>query len=632
MCGFAGYLSFNSPPLSDDILLAMGKEISHRGPDDFGIEKFCEKHFQLGFSFRRLSVIELSEFGHQPMFSNNKEIGIVFNGEIYNYLKIKSELENFGYKFYSKSDTEVIIQAYCHWGISCIDKFIGMFSIALYDKEKQKLFLIRDRAGVKPLFWYWKNNNLIFASELKSFHKHPFFEKSINKSALTDFFMYGYINTPHCIYENTYKLKSGHFLEVDLITHSITENKYWDIIDFANQPILEISYKDAIAETEKLLVSACNYRMIADVPVGVFLSGGYDSSAVTALLQRNNPQKIKTFTIGFQEDSFNEAHHAKKVAEHLGTNHHEYYCTYKEALEIIPTLPFIYDEPFGDSSAIPTILVSKMARKEVTVALSADGGDEQFAGYPHHVKAVNYFNKNKQIPAFARSFVANISDILPGEKNIVKYDRIDKLSQIMKSKDPIWNYAITSHAFTLKQTSELVLGNKQPLLNFYNNNNLFAPHVDILTRVLVTDYKTYMSDDILTKVDRASMSVSLEGREPLLDHRIAELVMQFPSDYKLKNGVSKRILKDIVHKYVPREIMERPKMGFGIPVERWLRNELKPLLLETLATDKISKQGVLNAEKVKQAVEAYLNKDKNVDFQRIWFLLMFQMWYDKWMN
>jgi asparagine synthase (glutamine-hydrolysing) len=631
MCGFAGYLSISKKRYNYQVLEAMGQAIFHRGPDDFGIEIFSEDNFELGFSFRRLSIIELSDLGHQPMFSNDKNCCIVFNGEIYNYKEIRNELQKEGYSFKSNSDTEVIINAYLKWGIDALSKFIGMFAIAIYDKTKNKLFLIRDRAGVKPLFWYYDNETLLFGSELKSFHQHPAFKKEINKSALAEYFMYGYINAPASIFINTFKLEAGHYMEFDIAKNTYKINTYWSIEKIAQKNILKINYADAIKETEQLLISACNYRMIADVPVGVFLSGGYDSSAVTALLQKNSSQKIKTFTIGFEDEKYNEANYAKKVADYLKTDHHQYICTQKEAQEIIPNLSYIFDEPFGDSSAIPTYLVSKIARRYVTVALSADGGDEQFAGYPRYIKAIKYYHQLRKIPSFAKKVLASVSAFLPQEDNVLKYDKNNKLHDILKSKSYIWNYAITSHALTFQQAKSLIKGQIELLENSYNQLQ-FNNNSDFLTQVLVTDYKTYLTNDILTKVDRATMAVSLEGREPLLDHRIAEWVYQLPSEYKFHNGIQKRILKDIVHQYIPKEIMERTKMGFGIPISKWLQTDLRDLLLEVLDIEKIKKQNILNTEKVEQAVKAFLNNEKNIDNQRIWFLFMFQMWYDKWMD
>jgi asparagine synthase (glutamine-hydrolysing) len=632
MCGFAGYISFTDKRYNNDLLIAMGNVISHRGPDDFGIEKFSFDNYELGMSFRRLSIIELSELGHQPMFSNDKNICVVFNGEIYNYREIRVELEKHGYTFKTNSDTEVIIAAYLKWGIEAVNRFIGMFAIALFDKSKHKFFLIRDRAGVKPLYWFMNKDVLIFGSELKSFHEHPAFPKKINTSALAEYFMYGYINTPHTIFENTFKVNPGTYLELNILEHkALFDIKYWCIDNIANDNVAKISYNEAILETEKILTSACNYRMVADVPVGMFLSGGYDSSAVAALLQANSTNKLKTFTIGFEDDKFNEASYAKKVADYLGTDHHQYICTQKEAQEIIPNLAFIYDEPFGDSSAIPTYLVSKVARNYVTVALSADGGDEQFAGYPRYIKALNYYNKFSKLSGFSKKALASIASLLPEQSNVLKFDNKNKLIEVLKSENYIWNYALTSHALTFQQAKSLINHNITLLDNNYNQNN-FSASTHFLTQVLATDYKTYLTDDILTKVDRATMAVSLEGREPLLDHRIAELVFKLPNDYKFYNGIQKRILKDIVHKYIPKEIMERPKMGFGVPITDWLKTDLKDLLLDVLNTDKIKLQGVLNAAKVEQAVNSFLRNEKNIDNQRIWFLLMYQMWYDRWMK
>ena len=367
-----------------------------------------------GLGHRRLSIIDLSNAASQPMQFEN--LYIVFNGEIYNYNEIRDELIAKGHQFSTHSDTEVILHAFKEWGNKCVDRFIGMFAFVIYDKLQQKVFCVRDRAGVKPFFWYHKKGLFLFASELKAFHQHPGFEKEMNTDAVAAFMQYGYVPTPHCIFNDTYKLQPGHTLTLDLQTEKIAIEKYWDVLDFYNKPKLTISLPDAITETERILEKAFQYRMVADVPVGVFLSGGYDSTCVTALLQKNSTSKINTFTIGVHDKGLNEAPFAKATADHLGTNHTEYYCTSHEALEIVPDLPFYYDEPFADSSAIPTTLVSKLARQKVTVALSADAGDEIFAGYNKYDYIARVKNKIDKVPSPLRKGVAAMMQHIPAHK------------------------------------------------------------------------------------------------------------------------------------------------------------------------------------------------------------------------
>lgn len=631
MCGFAGFIDFTGKT-SQDVLPLMFNEITHRGPDDSGMEYFKHNQTAIGFGFRRLSIIELSELGHQPMKSENGRLTIIFNGEIYNYKEIRKDLENAGYSLTSHSDTEVILKAYEKWGIECIHKFIGMFAIALYDRAKEKIFLIRDRAGVKPLFYYIKDGLILFGSELKSFHHHSSFKKEIDFDALSLYLQYGYIPAPYSIFKNTKKVTQGHYVEIDLASQKSEVKKYWDVVDLYNRPRLDISFNEATNELEKLLTSAFQYRMVADVPVGVFLSGGYDSSAVTAILQANSQKQIKTFTIGFGEPKFNEAEYAKDVAKHLRTDHTEYYCTYKEAIDIVPQLSYIYDEPFGDSSAIPTTLVSRIARKEVTVALSADGGDEIFAGYPRHNKFLKYYPFIKMWPPALLKFFGtiakpvNLSFLNPGVP-----DRFDKLKHLMLEADDLKGFKTVIQSITFNETKRLI---RQPIEKYntpFDEGHLFDEHNDTLSKILATEYKTYMVDDILQKVDRATMSVSLEGREPFLDQRIVDFASELPSDFKLRDGKGKYILRKIVHKYIPEKLMDRPKMGFGVPVENWCKNELKDILRQYLDPVLMEKQGIFNANAVSRMVNAYLS-GKKVDFQRIWFLLMFQMWYERWME
>lgn len=630
MCGIAGFCDF-SKKSSNDILKNMTDVLHHRGPDDSGYFWDESEYSQVALGHRRLSILDLSAHGHQPM--SFEYLDIVFNGEVYNFKEIKKELLELGYDFYSDSDTEVILKSYHQWGIKAVDRFNGMFAITIYDKKANKLIFIRDRAGVKPFYYYKKDSLILFSSELKSFHKHPDFQKEINKSSLSLYLQFGYIPEPHSIFKNCYKLKAGHYIEIDLKSQKFQEIKYWDVVDFYNKPKLDISQDEAIEKTEELLKSSFEYRMVSDVPVGVFLSGGYDSSVVTAILQSGRSEKLNTFTIGFKEKGFDEAPYAKEVAKYLGTNHTEYYCTQKDALEIIPKLCEMYDEPFGDSSAIPTSLVSALARKYVTVSLSADGGDEIFAGYSKYTTTMQYFNKFNSIPNSIKSIVGfGMDNINPKHIPILNktYNfatRYEKINAILKAKKSVEAMKYTSEYFTKKERDKLLKVHFDDLTTNFDIN--VANTNDEINQMLAIDYKTYMVDDILTKVDRATMSVSLEGREPLLDYRLIEFVSQLSSNLKYKNGDKKWLLKQITHKYLPKEMMDRPKQGFGVPLTEWFRDELKEYFMVYLDEKRIEKEGLFDSKEIIRLRDSYLLGNKE-NVQKLWFLLMFEMWYEKW--
>ena len=630
MCGITGFIDFTKQS-SLETLVAMRETLVHRGPDDKGEELIHVPGAIVGLGFRRLSIIDLSPTGHQPMHNSEDGSCIVFNGEIYNYKEIKQELMALGHSFESQSDTEVILKSYRQWGKSCVSRFIGMFAIALFDKKNNKLLLIRDRAGVKPLYYYRAGKYLLFGSELKSFHPHPAFEKSIDTNALSLYFQFGYIPAPYSIFRNTFKLSPGHLLELDLATGAHTIEKYWDATDCYNQERLQVSFEEAMDETERLMSSAFQYRMVSDVPVGVFLSGGYDSTAVAALLQKNATQKIKTFTIGFREEKYDEAPHAREVAGHLGTDHHELYCTIRDAIDIIPQLPEIYDEPFGDSSAVPTTLVSRLARKQVTVALSADGGDELFAGYPRHKKVAGYLETLSKVPGMLLPASKVLLSPLRGSGDLSRTNRVEKLYQVFAQPDDISRFKTINQTFTVREARSLFAMPPEELPTAFDQDALYNTHNDALSKVLATEYKTYLVDDILQKVDRATMSASLEGRDPFLDHRLLEFVARLPGSFKLHNGTGKYILKQIVHRYVPEALMNRPKMGFGIPVEQWCKNELKELVLDYLSDDSLQRVRVLDKQQAVNIRDAYFS-GKLENFERFWFLLVFVMWHRKWME
>ena len=634
MCGIAGFVDFKHRS-SEDIIAQMSCAQPHRGPDGQGIFFSQTASSQIGLGHRRLSIIDLSSSADQPM--HYKHLHIVFNGEIYNYNEIRNRLLQLGHNFQTHSDTEVILHAWEEWGEQSIEQWRGMFAIAIYDDLKEEVTFIRDRAGVKPLYYWWNNDCFIFGSELKSIIVHPCFRKLINRNAVASFLQYGYIAQPHCIYDGTYKLEAGHFLKLSLGPKTLHKTKYWNVYDYYNKPKLDIGLLEAINTTESVLEESFQYRMVADVPVGVFLSGGYDSTCVTSLLQKNSNEKIKTFTIGTTDKKLDEAPFAKKIAEHLGTDHTEYYCTPQEALNIIPQLPFYYDEPFADSSAIPTILVSRLARKEVTVALSADAGDEIFAGYNRYDYITRYAQRLRAIPGPVRKVAVAAMDAVSSEsipyfRNKYNFhSRYDKLKNLLSDPSPSELLKNLSQVFNKKEIESLFADPVQELSSLHNSSELKKEFYDPLSFMMAIDYQTYMVDDILQKVDRATMSVSLEGREPFLDQNIIEWAAQIPSEYKYYQGEKKYILKQIVHKYVPTALIERPKAGFGIPIESWLSNELKELMMAYLNEDKLREHGLFNVQRVGRLVNEFLN-GRTERYLKIWHLLMFQMWYEKWMK
>ena len=618
MCGIAGFCDFNKKSDREN-LKNMTDVLYYRGPDDSGYNFYSLNNCNVGLGHRRLSILDLSSHGHQPMKFDNLEI--VYNGEVYNFKEIRAELEKWGYSFESNSDTEVILKAYHKWGIQAVHKFNGMFAIAIYDKKNNKLVLIRDRVGVKPLYYCFKDNLFMFASELKSFHQNPFFKKNINKEALIEYLKFGYIPQPLSIFENTYKLEAGYYLELSLKNKELKKVKYWNIHDFNEE--LDISFEEAKKELEQKMIKAFKYRLVSDVPLGVFLSGGYDSSIVTAILQKHSNQKIKTFTIGFKEQKYNEATYAKKVAEILGTEHYEHYLSQKDALKILPKLPFIYDEPFGDSSAIPTIMVSEFAKKYVTVALSADGGDELFSGYPNYK---NSFDLYKKFRIFAKinklSFLEKIINPYKFSKYLKIYNlegKFYKFCEMIKHSDNFSKFYDTNNKYFYDYEISQLL----------NQDILSIKKFDAFNykQMLFYSFNTYLTDDILTKVDRATMSVSLEGREPMLDVNLIEFVAKLPIQYKQKDNVTKYILKEITHKYLPKEIMLRPKMGFSIPVFEWFKDELKEYF-ETYLNKKSLKETGFNYEYINQMKKSYYNGYGNP--HKLWLVLMYQMWREKW--
>lgn len=636
MCGITGFIDRASEGLERDnskIIEHMTNTLHHRGPDGGSTQVLELGEIQIGLGHRRLAIIDLTDHGKQPMQLG--DLWITFNGEIYNYQEIKQELSKLGHSFTGNSDTEMILHAFAEWGEKCLDRFIGMFAFVIINTKEQTAFAARDRAGVKPFFYYHKDDLFLYSSELKSFHQHPGFKKEIDPSAVVAFMQYGNVPTPHCIFKDCLKLKPGHFLTYDLKSNRIETKQYWNLYDYYNQPKLDLSFSEALDKTENLLTSAFNYRMVADVPVGVFLSGGYDSVSVTSLLQKDRTEKLKTYTIAVPDIGLNEAPYAKDIAQHLGTDHTEINCTQQDAIDLIPNLPYFYDEPFGDSSAIPTTLVSLMARKHVTVALSADGGDEIFAGYNRYDYLMRHGKKIANLPSPLRSSMAGMMEMIPADKIPVlknKYNfhnRYEKLKGILRDPSPEKIMQSLTWQFEPERLKELMAQEFELLETAYSSKELKKEFYTPLSYMMAIDYTTYMVDDILQKVDRATMTASLEGREPFMDQRIIEFAAQLPDEYKYHQGIKKYILREVVHRHVPKDMMDRPKMGFAIPIADWLRTDLRDLMETYLSEERIKNEGFFNWEYVLRLKTQFLLGKKEYDL-KIWYLLMYEMWMEKW--
>jgi asparagine synthase (glutamine-hydrolysing) len=632
MCGIVGFINKNK---SLDILNNMLEIQSYRGPDNSGV--YFDEKSGVHFGHNRLSIQDLSSHGHQPFISDCENYVIVFNGEVYNFKSIREELDSLGYQFISSSDTEVILYSYKQWGLKCIDKFVGMFAFSILDKNNNKLVLVRDRAGVKPLYYYTDGKQFMFSSEIKSFHKHPKFKKEQDLEVLPYFFQFGYIPAPYTIFKNCFKLEAGHYLEFNIQNLTFKINKYWDVNDFYLQEKFTKNEDEIIEDIENILDDAIDLRMVSDVPVGVFLSGGYDSSLVASILAKKQDKKINTFTIGFDDEKYNEAKHAKTIAKYLETNHTEYYMKNSDMLDLVEKLPFYYDEPFGDSSALPTIIVSKLARQSVTVVLSSDGGDEAFCGYS------KYFFLNKFRNIFSNSFKR---EVLKTGLNLFSADSVEyineKLPKKLKQtniKDKYTKFQRAINSSSLEEMFENASSyvDKNEIIRFLKvskNQELFKKwekigSIEFLNQMMAIDYKLFMNDDVLTKVDRATMSVSLEGREPLLDHRIIEYMARVPLDIKYKNKQGKYLLRQVLYKYLPQEMVDKPKSGFQIPLNEWLRDELRTMVDKYICLEKLD-DNIFDINQVMSIKDKfYSGEDLGI---QIWLILIYQMWKEKWLG
>jgi asparagine synthase (glutamine-hydrolysing) len=628
MCGITGIVFESAKDRLNDIE-AMTSTLQLRGPDDHGIWINRENGVALGF--RRLSIIDLSQAGHQPMQSASARFTIVFNGEIYNFKEIAAELLQCGWVFRGHSDTEVLLASIETWGLhKSLEKFNGMFAFALWDTQEEVLYIARDRFGEKPLYWGWAGNSLLFASEIKALKKYQTLKLEIDRYSLNLFMRYSYIPAPYTIYKNIEKVEPGYYLKINR-NQKVEKTAYWSATETANKSIshgLKVNETASLDLLEKALKRSISLRTIADVPLGAFLSGGIDSSLVTALMQENSDTPIHTFTIGFGEQQFNEAPHAKAIASHLGTHHTELYVTNSEAQDVIAKLSHLYDEPFADSSQIPTYLVSQLARQSVTVCLSGDGGDELFGGYNRYTWGAALYENAHRLPSFFRNSIAKLLNDIhnrfpPSVESSAFRNKIGKASKALSAADSLTRF-YTSLTSVIKNPNDLVLegGSGYPIASIHE---LTQRKGESASWMMMADILTYLPGDILTKVDRASMGNSLEARTPFLDPDLFELAWTLPPHLKILGKKGKIALRKVLYKYVPEQLVERPKTGFGVPIGEWLLGPLKEWAEELLSESRIKEQGYLNVQMVKDYWEEHCTKRRNRTHE-IWNILMFQAW------
>jgi asparagine synthase (glutamine-hydrolysing) len=626
MCGIAGF--WQRSETSEEAMTewgdAMNGTLRHRGPDDEGLWVDTAAGVVLGH--RRLAIVDLSPAGHQPMVSHSGRHVIVFNGEIYNYLEIRRELEKDGQRLISTSDTEVLVNACSRWGVeSTLSRLNGMFAFALWDRTKRTLTLARDRLGKKPLYYGWIENTFLFGSELKALCSHPAFTGQLDRHSLALFLRLGYIPAPHSIYQNVYKLRAAHYLTVSAPQQTVAQQSYWcikKVIEGARQVSFVGSLPEAADELHELLSDSIRLRMLADVPVGAFLSGGIDSSLIVALMQAQATSGVKTFTIGFEEASHNEAHFASKIALHLGTDHTQLCLSSAEASKAIPLMATIYDEPFADPSQIPTFLVSKLARTKITVSLSGDGADELFGGYEEYLLGSRRWKILQRLSA-ARTLIRwSVRGM-----NVVTNGHFRNLEQLLDVSTPEALHHF--HSSRWKWPADLMPGTVEHQTAFTEPRS-WATTLGDTERMMYMDLVNYLPEDILTKLDRASMAASLEGRVPFLDYRLVEFAWRLPLDFKIYHGQGKRIVRSVLARYVPTHLFDRPKMGFNLPLRQWLRGPLRPWVEELLDATKLREQGIFNPLPIRQAWLEYLN-GREQSATPLWGVLMFQAWQDEWM-
>ncbi len=627
MCGIVGFWEITQSTNEDKLrsmIEAMTDTIAHRGPNDSGI--WVEPQSGISFGHRRLSIIDLSEAGHQPMLSPDGRYVLVYNGEIYNHHELRKELNHLGCHFQGSSDTEVLLHAIAQWGLrKTLPKLNGMFAFAIWDQQKKILMLARDRLGIKPLYYGWAGKTFLFGSELKALKKYPGFEAEINRDALSLFLKHCYVPAPLSIYSGIQKLQPGTLVEVSQATlPKVHIETWWSLreeIEKHQQSLFSGSYSQAVTTLDQLLSDAVKIRMEADVPLGAFLSGGIDSSLVVALMQKQSSQRVKTFTIGFEEEAYNEAGYAKQVSNHLKTDHTELFVTPQDALDVIPLLSSLYDEPFSDSSQIPTFLVSQLTQKSVTVSLSGDGGDELFCGYSRYFDYANAWKKLQRIPC-----KSTLSWLCKLGKGVFQGSRFSQ-----KFHNRSQQFSLQNAAAVYQQLNVHWQPDEQTVIGTHQDESLFSDPdrwidlADCREEWMWLDAVTYLPDDILVKVDRASMGTSLEARVPLLDHRVVEFAWQLPFEYKVQAGKGKSILRDVLAQYIPREMIERPKKGFGVPIDSWLRGPLRDWAEALLDETRLKQEGFFQPKEIRRKWEEHLTKKCDWHYH-LWDVLIFQAW------
>ena len=635
MCGLAGVLTLNKGLTSESICNNLAYSIRHRGPDSSGVWRSSDSCLALVHT--RLSILDISETGHQPMHSQSGRYVIVFNGEIYNHLELRGKVK--GKSFKGHSDTETLLVCIEEWGLeSTLQQSVGMFALALWDRKEKTLSLARDRIGEKPLYYGWQgeggNASFLFGSELKALRAHPSFQSEINRDAITLLLRHNCVPAPYSIYNDISKLMPGTILSVSLEKRDPKIFTYWSAEDVAKNGVDTLysgDTSDVINELEVVLRQSVKRQMVADVPLGAFLSGGIDSSLVVALMQQQSSQPVKTFTIGFSESGYNEAEYAKAVAKHLHTDHTELYVSPQETIDVIPKLPQLYDEPFSDSSQIPTFLVSQLAREHVTVSLSGDAGDELFCGYNRYLLTDQLWNKLSLLPVSLRRGLANVvTTISPAVWSkifgFLSYgavgDKMYKAAGVLGSSSVDELYlGLISH---WNSPESIVLNSKEPKTRLTGNISDLSK-LNQVQKMMLLDLLTYLPDDILTKVDRAAMGVSLETRVPFLDHNVVEFAWRMPMNFKIRDGKSKWALRQILYKYVPKELIERPKMGFGVPIDSWLRGPLKDWADGLLYRTRLQNEGFFDPDPIRKKWSEHLSGRRNWQHQ-LWDVLMFQAW------
>jgi asparagine synthase (glutamine-hydrolysing) len=647
MCGIAGFLSRSTLDRAHQVAILdqMSQQIVHRGPDSCGF--WMDTDAGAALTHRRLAIIDVSPAGHQPMVSASGRFVLVFNGEIYNHLDLRTKLGALHWR--GHSDTETLLAAFDAWGLRrTLETCVGMFALAVWDTRDRCLTLARDRFGEKPLYYGYQRGFLLFGSELKALRAHPSFAAQINRDALTLYMRYGYISAPYSIYANIYKLEPGHFVQFKHSTGDLAASRsepYWSLTASIKQARMKLfagTETEAINELDTRLRNTVRRQMIADVPLGAFLSGGVDSSTLVALMQAQSSRPVQTFTIGFQAAGYDEAHHARAIAKHLGTEHTEFYVSPNDVLPVIEMLPFLYDEPFGDSSQIPTFLVSQLTRKKVTVGVSGDGGDELFGGYNRHITLPHLWRRFGFIPAAFREFFGRtlmlasphtwsrisslLTPILPRQSRVTHFgDKLQKLAGLLAAPDPMHMYLEVVSQW--KNPAEIVIGGTEPLVSLTRQEDW--PDLDDFEQLMMAlDTLSYLPGDILTKIDRASMGVSLETRLPFLDHELAEFVWSLPLQLKIRDGEGKWILRRVLDRYVPANLIERPKAGFAVPIDSLLRGPLRDWAENLLDEARLRQEGYFNPLMIRRKWAEHMSGRRNWQ-DSLWNVLMFQAWLEE---